>query len=90
MVILYIDEDRAILLLFYDDKDTVSTQCEIEISISQLIFTHKNIPKNIWDNNIHTLQNGRNIVITLHIYGDISIFLLFNDDQDTLSNKCEI
>ena len=58
MVVLHIYGDRAISLLFYDDKDTLSTYCEIEMSIYQLILTYKNIPKTIWDNDIHSLQNG--------------------------------
>ena len=59
MVIIHIYRDRAIFLLFYDDRDTLSTECEVEMSIFELIFTHKNIPKTLWDNDIHTLQNGR-------------------------------
>ena len=31
-----------------------------------------------------------NIVIILHIYGAIAIFLLFYDDKDTLSTEYEI
>ena len=32
----------------------------------------------------------KNIVMIRHIYGDIAIFLLFYDDQDTLSTEWEI
>ena len=59
VVILIIYEDRATFLPFYDDKDTLSTKGEIQKSISQLISTHKNIPKTLWENDIHSLQNGR-------------------------------
>ena len=90
MVILHIYGDRANFLLFYDEKNTLSTECEIEMSISQIICTHKNIPRNLWYNDIHTRQNGENIVIILHICGAIAIFLLFYDDQDILSTECEI
>ena len=58
--------------------------------ISQVILKHKNIPKTLWDNDLHNLQNGRKMVMICHIYGAIAIFLLFYDDQDTLSTECEI
>ena len=32
----------------------------------------------------------KNILMVSHIYGDIAIFPLFYDDQDTLSTECEI
>ena len=34
-----------------------------------------------WEKHIGTI---------LHIYGAIAIFILFYDDQDSLSTKCEI
>ena len=74
----------------YSDQYTLSTECEIQMITSQLIFARKNISKALWDNDIHNLQNGRKIVIILHIYWAIAIFLLFYDDQDTLSTECEI
>ena len=49
---------RAILILFYYHKDNESESCELDMSISQTIFTHKNISKALWDNNIHNLQYG--------------------------------
>ena len=55
VLIPHIYGDRAISLLFYDDKYTLSTDSEIEMSTSQLTFTHKNIPKILWENDIHTL-----------------------------------
>ena len=58
VVILHIYGDRDIFLLFYGKRDTLSTYCEMEISTSQLIFTHKNIPNNLWDNGIHTIKMG--------------------------------
>ena len=57
MVILHIYKDRGILLLFYDDQDTASDQWEIKMITFQVIFTHKNISKALWNNDIHTLQN---------------------------------
>ena len=55
----------------------------------QLIFAHKNISKALWDNDIHTLQNGRKNMVIIHIYGAGAIFLLFYDDQATTSEKWE-
>ena len=50
----------------------------MEMHISQVIFTRKNIPKTLsstkWENNT---------VVILHIYGARDIFTLFNDDQGT-------
>ena len=43
LVVLHIYEDSAIILLFFDHQDTESESCEIEMSISQPILTHKNI-----------------------------------------------
>ena len=51
--------------------------------ISQLIFTHKKIPKYLLDNDIHNLQDGEKNVAIFHIYGDRAIFLLFYDHIDT-------
>ena len=62
----------------------------MEIRISQVISMHKNIPKNLWDNDVHTVQNGENTMMIHHIYGAIAMILLFYDDQDTLSTECEI
>ena len=45
VIILNIYRAMTIFLLFYDDQDTLSTKCEIEMSTSQLIFTNKNTPK---------------------------------------------
>ena len=47
---------------FYDIKDTESELCEIIIGVAGPIFTHKNIPKALWDNDIHNLQYGRKIL----------------------------
>ena len=62
LAIFHIYGDRGIFLLFYDDKDTLSTSCEMEIRIYQVIFKHKNIPKTLWENDFYTLQNWRKIL----------------------------
>ena len=61
VVILHIYGARANFLLFCYHQDTKYEYSEIEMKISQPIFTNKNITKAIWYNDIHTLQNGRNI-----------------------------
>ena len=48
VAIIHIYGARGIFLLFNDDQDTLSTYCEIEMSISQLIFTHKSTSKVLW------------------------------------------
>ena len=50
--------------------------------ISKIILTHKNISKALWDNDIHTIQNEKKIVVILHIYVTRATYLLFYDDQD--------
>ena len=46
------------------------------------MFTQK-ITKSLWENCIHTMQDGRIIVGIDHIYGAKAILLLFCDHQDT-------
>ena len=82
---MYIYGSRDIVLLFCDHQDTESESCEIEISISQPIFTHKKVSKYLWDKDIHTLQDGRKILVVINIYESRGIFLLFCDNQDTKS-----
>ena len=77
MVILHIYEARAIFLLFYDDQDTESEYQGIEMSTSQLIFTHNNIPKALWDNDIHTLQNGRNALWKFFIFMELDPYIYY-------------
>ena len=90
VVILYIYQDRAIFVLSYDNKDTLSTKCEIELIIYQLRSMYK-IYQRLYGTMISIFYKmGENIVTVLHIYKAISIFLLFFDDQDTLSTECEI
>ena len=74
MVIIRIYGARTIILLIYDDEDTLSTECEIEMTISQLIFANKNISKAIWDNDIQTIQNGRNTMWSFFIFMELETF----------------
>ena len=62
MITLHNYGARAIFLLFCDHTYTESESQEIEMSISQPIFTHKNISKAIWDNAINTVQDGRKML----------------------------
>ena len=71
MVMIHIYGARGIFLLFYDDQDTTSEYWEIEMSTSQLIFTHKNISKALWDNNMHTLKNGRKTLWKFFIFMEL-------------------
>ena len=59
VVVLHNFGARAIFLLFCDHQDTDSESCEIKMSISEPIFTHKKISKALWDNSIHTILDGR-------------------------------
>ena len=90
MAILHIYGARDTFHLFCDNQDTQSESCEIEMSISQPIFTHKKISKYIWYKDIHTMQDGRKNVAVIHIYGARDIYLLFCDHQDTESESQEI
>ena len=54
-------------------------------STYQLIFTHKIISNYPWNNDSHTLQNGRKTVVTLHIYGDRANLLLFRFMNKTMN-----
>ena len=75
--------DIAIFLLFCDDEDILSIECEIWMTISQLIFTHK-IYQRLFGTMITTIYKmGKNAMEILHIYGARAIFLLFYYDQGT-------
>ena len=74
MAIIHIDGARAIFLLLRDHQDTKPELCEIDIRISQPIFTHKKY-KIRYGKTIYIIYNTEeNIVAILHIYGDRSIF----------------
>ena len=72
MVIIHIYGDRATSLLFCDHQDAEYESCEIQISISKPIFTKKYIPKALWENYIHTLQEGSKILWQFFIFKDFS------------------
>ena len=55
----------------------------MEISISKLIFTHKNIKVSMGQQYPYPTRQEQNAVAILRIYGAIHIFLLFFDHQDT-------
>ena len=62
MSILHIHGARAIFLLFCDHQDTESESCEIDMSISQPIFTHKNIYQMLYGTMISIFYNiGENV-----------------------------
>ena len=47
------------------------------MSIYQLIFTHKNISKANWYNDIHTLQNVRKILWQFFIIMELELYLYY-------------
>ena len=62
VITLHIYGARVIFLLFCDHTDTEPESREIEMIISQPIFTHTNIWKALWDNAINNLQDSRNFL----------------------------
>ena len=65
--------------LFCDHQENEYKSCEIEINIYLPLLNHKKISKDLFENNIHTLQD----LVFLRIYGIRAISLLFCDHQDT-------
>ena len=90
MVIIHIYGARAIFLLFFDNQDTRSESPDVENGVSGWIFTHKNIKGSMVQQNRYSTRWEQNIVVVLHIYGALSISLLFYDHQDTESESWEI
>ena len=62
---------------FYDIKDTESELCEITIGVAGPIFTHKKIPKALWDNYIHTLLDWRKMLWQFFIFVELELFSYF-------------
>ena len=71
MVIIHVYGAIAVLLLFCDHQDTEYESCEIEMSISQPIFTQEKKSKALRDKYIHTKQNGRKILWQFFIFMEI-------------------
>ena len=59
----------------------------MEIGVAEPIFTHKNIKGSMVQQNRYSTRWEQNIVVVLHIYGALSISLLFCDHQDTESES---
>ena len=89
MVSIHIYGARFSLILFCDNQDTESESCEIEMSNYQPIFTHEKTSKVLSDKNNHTLQDVETIVVILHVYGALVVFLIFLDNEETESKSCE-
>ena len=62
MLILRIYGARTILLIFCCHQDTELESREENI-LSDTLLTHKNTPNYIWENDIHTIQHGRIILL---------------------------
>ena len=89
MLILNIYGARAIVLLFYNDKDTLSTECEIKMIISQQTFRHNIIPKTSFYIDIKLYKRGKKYCGNSSYLWKQSHFKLFYDDQETLSTYCQ-
>ena len=83
--ILHIYGAGFILLLIYDHQDTESESREIEIIINQQLFIHKNISKDLWDNHIHNLQNGINLLWKFFILMELWTFSYYYVITKTLN-----
>ena len=60
------------------------------MSISQLIFAHISIYKDILDNYIHTIKTEELFVVIIHMNVDRTVSILFYDDfmtTKTLNHK---
>ena len=75
--ILHIYGYIAIFLLFRDFQDTESESCEIEIGISQPIFTNKIYTKGSMGQWYPYYTKWEKFVVILHIYGARAIFYFF-------------
>ena len=62
MVIIHIYGVEPFFYYFMMTETPYIPSVKMEMRTSQVILTHKNIPKTLWDNYSHTLQNGRNIL----------------------------
>ena len=90
MEVLHIIGSRVILRVFCDHQVPESESCEIEMSISQTIFTKRN-QKGLCGKKLYTLYKiGENIVVFIDICGARAFFLLFCEHQDTKSKSGEI
>ena len=90
MAIIYIYGDRAISLIFYNNKDIESDSRDIEMCAPGPIFTQKNIRVCMGQQHPYHNRWEKNVASTNHIYGARAILLLFGDHQDTESQSCEI
>ena len=89
MAVIHCYGDRAILLLFYDNRDTEFQSQDIKIDASGPIFTHKDIKASMGQRYpYHTRWEKKNVAI-LHIYGARAFFYIFCDHQYIGSVSCE-
>ena len=73
MADIHIYQYIAILLLFCDHQDTESESQDIKLSVASPTFTKKTI-KSLWDTDIHTSQDGRQILSQLFMFMDLEPF----------------
>ena len=85
MVIIHIYGARYFSLLFCDHQDTESESYEMEMSIPQPIFTHKIIKGYMGQRFLYSTRWVKIIVVVIHVYGPLAIFLLLYAHQYTES-----
>ena len=71
MAVLHIYRAKAIFLIFCVFKDTESESCKMETGVYGPIFNQKRIYKALWDNDIHTIKDGRIILWKLLIFTEL-------------------
>ena len=85
MIVIHIYGAGDIFLLFYDNQDTGSKSPDVGNGVDGWIFTHKNIKGSMGQQYQYSTRREQNIVVILHIYGALYIYLLFYYHQDTES-----
>ena len=69
MGVLHNSGSRAVLVVFCDHQDNEYESCEIEMSISQPIFTHKNdIKASTGQYYLYSTKREQNIVLVFRIF----------------------
>ena len=90
MVVLHIYGALAIILLFCDHPDTGYKSSKMKIGVAEPILTQKREKKPLGQRYQYSTRWGNNIMVVLPVCGDLAIFLLFFNHQDTESESWEI
>ena len=84
MAILHIYGDRGIFLPFYDNQDTESQSLEIGLVKLDQYSSRKTL-KVLWENNIHTQQDGRKIFWQIFKFMELEPFHCYFVITNTLN-----